>query len=187
MVSSVSCGSWCSLPPDLNILTQRHSWVMLTDWIQGNALRKGHSSDSFVKMTGSCLLPSLTIYPRVLTEVSCHSVSWPTEMPGKRTESSTQWPAGNWRLLQTTLEVSTRTFCNWVLLSDSPSWHRVQNPKPEEQVSINSDPGPEVNYVTQMFLVWNHEVIRQIIIEHVNICVSTCDSIQSFGFYIALW
>lgn len=162
MVSSFSCGSWCCLPPDLNILTQRHSWVMLTDWTQGNALRKGHSSDSFVKMTGLCVLPSLTIYPCFLTEVSCHSVNWPTEMPVKRTESSIQWPAGNWRLLQTTLEVSKRTFYNWILLSDNPSWHLVQNPKPEEQVSINSDPGPEVNYYRTCeyicFHVWQHTI-----------------------------
>lgn len=33
------------------------------------------------------------------------------------------------------------------------------------------------------------EIMRlgQIIIEHVDICASTCDSIQSVGFCIALW
>lgn len=132
--------------------------MVLKGWTQGNALRKGHSSDSFVKMSGSCLSPSLTICPHFLTEVSCHNVSWPTEMLIKRTESSIQLPAGNWRLLQTTLEVSKRTFYNWSLLSDNPSWYLVQNPKPEERVSMHLDPGPEVNCVTQMFLVWNHEV-----------------------------
>lgn len=156
MVSSFSCGSWCCLPPDLNVLAPLLSGA---DGLDPGKCSEKRSLLRFLCKNGWLVFITFSDHLPILSDWSqlpqCELTYRDAHEKNRVLHSMT---AGHWRLLQTTLEVSKRAFYNWSLLSDNPSWHLVQNPKPEERVSMHPDPGPEVNCVTQMFLVWNHEV-----------------------------